>query len=119
IAVEGEKNWPHHVVEAAVGDAHVEDRLCFMSDAVPYHDGLKQPPRGGGDGGRACVGRWMSERRIDDRDRKASAERLAQRSRQRKAGEARATDQHVGIFHSHQEATLAVQSTILSVTGCM
>jgi hypothetical protein len=49
IAIEGEKNRPHCVAEAAVGDLHAEDRLRQVGNRVPHSKGLKQPTRRGDD----------------------------------------------------------------------
>ena len=95
IAIEGEKDGPHHVVEAAVGDVHAEDRLRQVGNRIPHSKGLKQPTRRGDDCRCAHIRRWTPERRIDHHDRERWAERLSQRNRQREAGETGAADQHV------------------------
>ena len=72
VAVEGEEGRPHRVLQAAVGDDHVEDRLRVVGDLVPDADGLEQPPRRRHDGGRARIGGRTAERRIGDRRRRTS-----------------------------------------------
>ena len=95
VAVEREEGRPHRVLQAAVGDHHVEDRLRVVRDLVPDADRLEQPPRRRHDGGGARIAPARAERRIGDRDRERRPEPLAQRDRQREAGEAGAADQHV------------------------
>ena len=102
LAAEGQERRPHRIVELGVGHHHVEDRLRLRVDRVPDFDRLEQPPRGGRDGGGARVLRLRGfERRIGDRHRKARAQRLAQRDRQRQAGKARPADHHVALCPGH------------------
>ena len=98
VASEGEEDRPHRVLQAAVGDGHVEDRLGAVGDCLPNADGLEQPARRRHDGGRARIGAGAAERRIGDRDDEGGAEPLAQGDRQRKAGKTGAADQHVGAL---------------------
>ena len=71
LAGEGEKHRPHGVVEPAVGDHHVEDRLRLSADGIPDAERLEQPPRRGDDGRSAfVVGVAYAERRIGHRDGK-------------------------------------------------
>ena len=53
LALEGEEGRPHRVLQPAVGDHHVEDRLRL--DRVPHADGLEQPARRRRDGGGARI----------------------------------------------------------------
>ena len=96
ITFEGEKCGPHHVMQAAVGHHHVQDGLRL--DLVPYADSLEQPPRRCDDGRRAPVGGGARQCRIRDRDGEGGPEPLAQRNREREAGEAAAADHHVDTF---------------------
>ena len=98
LAVEGQEHRPHRVLQPAVGDHHVEDRLRVVGDLLPDADRLEQPPRRRHDRGRARIGAGAPERRIGDHDRKGGAEPLAQRDRQREPGKAAAADQHVGAL---------------------
>jgi hypothetical protein len=93
ITVKAEECRPHRVVEPAVGDDHIEDRL--RRDLVPDADGLKQPTRRRDDGGRPRITRCTAERGIGHRDRKRLPEPLAQRDGEREAGEAAPADQHI------------------------
>ena len=71
LAREGEKHRPHGVVEPAVGDHHVEDRLRLSADGIPDAERLEQPPRRRDDGRCAfVVGVAFAERRIGHRDGK-------------------------------------------------
>ena len=45
LAAEGEERRPHRILQPAVGDHHVEDRLRLAGDGLPHTDSLKQPPR--------------------------------------------------------------------------
>ena len=102
LAGEGEKHRPHGVVEPAVGDHHVEDRLRLPADGIPDAERLEQPPRRSDDGRSAfVVGVADAERRIGDRDGKRRPERLAQRNGKRQAGKAAARDQHIDILTRH------------------
>ena len=71
LAGEGEKHRPHRVVEPAVGDHHVEDRLRLSADGIPNAERLEQPPCGR-DNGRSAfvVGVAFAQRRIGHRDGK-------------------------------------------------
>ena len=80
LAGEGEKDRPHRVVEPAVGDDHVEDRLRLVGDGVPDAERLEQPPRRRDDGrGALVVGVAAPSAGIGDRDgeRRPSAWRSA------------------------------------------
>ncbi len=55
LAGEGEKHRPHRVVEPAVSDDHVEDRLCLLFNALPNAQCLEQPARRRDDGRGAFV----------------------------------------------------------------
>ena len=71
VAGEGEKDRPHRVVEPAVGDDHVEDRLRLAGDALPDAERLEQPPRRRDDRrGALVIGIAFAERRIGDSDGK-------------------------------------------------
>ena len=75
----GEKDRPHRIVEPAVGDDHVEDRLRIVGDALPNADGLEQPARRRHDGRGAFVARVAyAKRRIGDHDGKGRSQRLPQ-----------------------------------------
>ena len=97
LAVEGQERRPHRVVEAAVGDRHVEDRLRVGRDRLPDADGLEQPPRRRDDGRCARVATAALEGGIGNDDRKRRPERLPQGDRQRQAGEARTGDENVDL----------------------
>ena len=77
LAVEGQESRPHRVLQAAVGNHHVEDRLRGVRDLVPDPDHLEQSPRCGDNRRGARVGRHLAERRIGDRDRERWPEPLA------------------------------------------
>ena len=64
LAVESQERRPHGVVEAAVGDRHVEDRLRAVRDPFPDADGLEQPPRRRDDRRRARIAGAALERGI-------------------------------------------------------
>ncbi len=70
IAGEGQEGRAHRVVEPAVGDDHVEDRLRLVGDVLPGADRLEEPARSGDDrGGALVVVTALAERRVGDRDR--------------------------------------------------
>ena len=98
IAVEAQEHRTHGILQTAVGDDHVEDRLRPIRHPLPDTDGLEQPPCRSDDCRRPRIGRRAHERRIGDGDRKRWPQRLPQRDRQRQAGEAGAADQHVDMF---------------------
>jgi hypothetical protein len=71
LAGEGEEHRPHGVVEPAVGDHHVEDRLRLFADGIPDAERLEQPPRGCDNSRSAFViGVTFAECGIGHRDRK-------------------------------------------------
>ena len=81
-AGEGEKHRPHRVVDPAVGDDHVEDRLRFVGDVLPNAERLEQPARRGDNGGGAFVaGMAFAQRRVGDRDRERGPSLAAARLR--------------------------------------
>ena len=43
--LEGEKGGAHRVLQAGIGDHHVEDRLSLVSHLVPKAQRLEHPPR--------------------------------------------------------------------------
>ena len=96
LAGEGEEDRPHRVVEPAVGDDHVEDRLGFRRDALPNAERLEQAARGGDDRrGALVIGMAPAEHRVDDGDGKSRPKPLPQGDRKREAGKAAAGDEHV------------------------
>jgi hypothetical protein len=98
VAVEGEKDRPHDVAEAAIGHDHVENGLRL--DVLPHADSLEQPPRRGDDCGGAGIFRRPSQRRVGHRDGERGRQALAQRNGQRQTGKAGAADQHIGPLHA-------------------
>ena len=97
-AGESEKDRPHRVVEPAVGDDHVEDRLRLLGHALPNTERFQQPACGGNDRrGALVVGVASAQRRVGDGDRERRPEPLPQRDREREAGKAAARDQHVAM----------------------
>ncbi len=70
LAVEGQERRPHTVLQAAVGNHHIEDRLRGVRDLVPDPDHFEQPSRRGHDRGGPCVDGRLAERRIGNRNRK-------------------------------------------------
>ena len=101
LATESEKRGPHRIVEPAVGDRHVEDRLRFAGKRLPNAERFEQPAHRCNNGGSALVvGVAAAERRIGKRDRKARSEGLPQRDRQRQSGKAAAGNKHVDMVFS-------------------
>ena len=99
LAGEGQKHRPHRVVELGVGDDHVEDRLRPAAPPRPTRrwsrTGAAPPPRSPRRA-RRCVPRPSAGSATVDGE--TLAEPLAQRDRQRQAGEAAAGDQHVRVL---------------------
>ena len=95
--VERQKRRAHGIVETAVGDRHVEDRLRARSDRLPDADGLEQPPRRRDDRRSARIATAARERGIGDLDLKRRAESLPQGDRQRQACKARTGDENLGL----------------------
>ena len=96
LAGESEKHRPHRVVEPAVGDDHVEDRLGFRRYVLPNAERLEQAARGGDDRrGALVIGVALAEHRVDDGDGKSRPEPLPQGDRKRQAGKAAAGDENV------------------------
>ncbi len=97
LAREGEEHRPHRVLQLAVGHHHVEDRLRIRGDRVPHAERLEHAPRRRRDRGGAQIGlRIRREGRIGDNDPERVPEPLAQRERERQAGESAARDHHIG-----------------------
>src|SRR5579863_6869569 len=96
LAGEGEKDRPHRIVEPAVGDDHVEDRLGFRRYVLPNAERLEQAARGGDDRRSALViGVALAEYRVDNGDGKRRPKPLPQGDRKREAGKAAAGDENV------------------------
>ena len=71
LAGEGQKGRPHRVVEPAVGDHHVEDRLGLRGDRLPHAERLEQAAGGGAIADARSSRAGAAERRIRDRDGEA------------------------------------------------
>ena len=77
LAAERQKRRPHGVVEPAVGDRHVEDRLRFAGKRLPNTERVEQAAYRGYDGGSAfVVSVAAAERRIGERDRETGSKRF-------------------------------------------
>ena len=93
VACEGEKGRPHRILQAAVGDHHVEDGLRPVRDLRPDAERLQHPARGGGDGIGALVPvRIALQRRVAHDHLDAVGERPLERQRQGQTGKAAAGD---------------------------
>ncbi len=98
-AGEAEEDRPDRVLEARIGDDHVEDRLRRRGDALPDAERLEHPPRRGRDGVGAGVAlRIAAQGRIGHRHLNAVAERPLQRQGQRQPGKAAAGDDDAGRY---------------------
>jgi hypothetical protein len=70
LAGEGQKGRPHGVIEPAVGDDHVEDRLRLAGDRLPDAERVKQSARRRDNRRGTFVARMARpERRVGDRHR--------------------------------------------------
>ena len=98
VAGEGQEHRPDGVFQLGIGDDHVEDRLRFGRDLIPYPDGIEQAPARRDDGGRARVAaRPGGQRRVGDDDRDVGAEALTQRQRQRQPGKGASADNNASL----------------------
>ena len=109
IAFEGQEHRPHRVLQTAVGDDHVEDRLRVVGDPLP--DPMVSNSR------RAAATIAEARASAGARPSAGSAtvtanerpEPLAERDRQREAGKTGAADQHVdcSLAATHSDAMTA------------
>jgi hypothetical protein len=100
IAREGEEGRPHRILQAAVGDHHVENRLGPVSDPGPDIERLQHPPRRCRDGIGALVPMGIApERRIAHDHVDPAGERLLERQRQGQPGEPSARNDDARSLH--------------------
>ena len=96
LAGEGQKGRPHGVIEPAVGDNHVEDRLRLAGDRLPDAERVQQPPRRRDDRRGAFVAGWLApsagSATVTENDGPSPC-RSAERERE--PGKAAAGDQHI------------------------
>ena len=107
VPVETQKDRPHRIVEAAVGNMHVDDGLRLACNLIPHLDGFQEPPRCRHDGrsthiflgmriplGMRILG-GVCECRVRNRDHERRAQRPPKRKSKRQTGKSGATDQDV------------------------
>jgi hypothetical protein len=118
LAPEIQKHRPHCVIDAAVGDCHVEDGLCLGSDRIPDAERLEHTAGRRRDGGSPDIIACPAKTRIREYDRKIIAECLSHGDGERKPGKSAPCDQDVRamIWRCGQNAMAFQQNAACGAT---
>jgi hypothetical protein len=95
LTLESQEHRSRCVINAAIGDHHVENRLSFVGHPTPNAKCIKHAARRCRDRGSASILTRLAKFRIGQCDNKILSERLAQRDGERKPGKSAACDQDV------------------------
>jgi hypothetical protein len=78
LTTKGQEHRPHGIIDAAVGDCHIEDGLCLVGNRTPDAERLEHAAWSSRYGGGPDIIACPAKSRISERNDKILAERLPQ-----------------------------------------
>jgi hypothetical protein len=113
LTTKGQEHRPHGIIDAAVGDCHIEDGLCLVGNRTPDAERLEHAAWSSRYGGGPDIIACPAKSRISERNDKILAERLPQGDGERKPGKSAACYQDIrSMVWKCQQNTLAFQQNV-------